>query len=75
MKCQRCDNESTGILIHLCDDCFDKFEKEFYQKGTPEDITNVVDLSLVKKSAGGLAPDDKQAKIDYNDGNVRVTYE
>ena len=28
MKCARCDNEATGYLIQLCDDCFDKFEEE-----------------------------------------------
>lgn len=27
MKCRRCnENESTGIMIHLCGPCFDIFE-------------------------------------------------
>jgi hypothetical protein len=35
MKCQRCKTaDSTGVVIALCDPCFDEFEREIQRNDT-----------------------------------------
>lgn len=57
MKCQRCkERESTGVLVHLCDECFNIWEAE-----TRADPNNAnvepIDMACKYQSAGGLVPD------------------
>lgn len=60
MKCQRCEKESTGTLIHLCDDHFDEWEREVFANPSEVDIAPV-DNRLVYQKGGGVVPDDVEA--------------
>ena len=62
MKCQRCDKESTGILIHLCDEHFDEWEREARAAPTTVDV-GPIDARFKYQSAGGTVPDNVKALI------------
>jgi hypothetical protein len=70
IMCERCKvKESTGFFILLCDECFEKYQAE-----GKHDIS-VMDPSMVRQDAGGLAPNDaKGVKIRYNDGDPVLDY-
>lgn len=76
MLCMKCkQRESTGFLVHLCDECFDKWEAEVLAKPKQADIS-AVDPSCIYQGAGGLVPNHyKGMKIrETNEGDVRLTY-
>ena len=57
MLCRRCQKrESTGILIHLCDECFDEWEAEVQASPKTADV-GPVDLACKYQKVGGLVPD------------------
>ena len=62
MKCARCDKESTGVLIQLCDDHFDDWEREIKADPSAADIAPI-DPRLKYKSGGGTVPDEVDAVI------------
>lgn len=76
MKCQRCDNESTGVLIHLCDDCFEWWSCEVKTDPSTADIAPI-DPCLKYQSGGGLIPDNEPhvavVTLDAEDGAAYLT--
>lgn len=73
MLCQRCqERESTGMLIHLCDKCFDEWEAEVRANPKTADV-GPMDLACKYQKAGGLVPDKaKGIRIRGHASDVRV---
>lgn len=58
MLCVKCKSrESTGVLVHLCDPCFDQWEASVNRDPKSMDVS-AVDPSLIYRRYGGEAPDD-----------------
>lgn len=62
MKCLRCDAESTGIVIQLCDEHFDEWEREVDANPKAADIAPI-DPRLRYQSGGGTVPDGSGAVV------------
>ena len=74
MKCHNCDNESTGILVQLCDECFDVWEASVDQEPATADL-GAINPALIYKHAGGDAPDDTTAaRVGLQPDCVSVQY-
>lgn len=73
MICMRCKKrESTGILIHLCDKCFDEFEAEVDENPKSVDL-EPVDLAMKHQRIGGLVPDNaKGVRIRGTIDDVKI---
>ena len=61
--CQRCKSRpSTGVLVHLCDPCFDQWEAETNANPSNPDIAPI-DSRIKRASAGGDIPDNADAVV------------
>ena len=61
MICLHCnERESTGVLVQLCDACFDEWEARV--NSNPSNVSiDVVHPVLRRKAAGGLQPEEVTA--------------